>query len=114
MDREKRIMDEVNKTMELMDHQKILGENPFFYTRLKARMSEISIKPVSRSYKFLVAASPVGLLLLLLINIFTALYVVRSDNSSSAAVDNSKVKNEITSGYRFDQNCYIYNIKIRK
>lgn len=114
MDREKRIMDEVYKTMQIMDNQKILTENPFFYTRLKARMSGLSVNQVSRSHRLATALKPVGLLLLLLMNIFTALYVVKSGNSTettTAAAATSSANSEIVKSYRFDQNCYIYNIK---
>lgn len=114
MDREKRIMDEVYKTMQVMDNQKILDENPFFYTRLKARMSELSTRRVSTSQKVMIAIRPVGLLLLLLMNIFTALYIVKAESNNdtnTASASENSVTSEIAKSYRFEQNCYIYNVK---
>jgi hypothetical protein len=112
MDKESRILEEVRKTLQIMDGQKTLEANPFFYTRLKARLAGYRAAKVSGSVRIMAALKPAGLLLLLLMNLLTALYVVRSTrDENKATAENSSVKSEITKDYRFDQNCYIYNIK---
>lgn len=113
MDKETRINEEVDKTMGILDNVKILKGNPFFYTRLKARLEGVTGIQPGPEKRLFIALRPIGLILLLLLNIFTAVYIVNEKQTTTASSTNEsgKISSGITDEYRFDKNCYIYNIK---
>ncbi len=68
MDRQKRIEKEINKTLDAFDLAEKLPHNPYFFSRLQARMEE---KPKEKMV--FATLRPVLLASLLVINIITAI-----------------------------------------
>ena len=83
MNKEKRIMEEVNKTLQLMDGIKNLEANPFLYTRLKARLEHRELKKASPVKSFALAARQAGFALLFVVNILTAYYFFDSNDTAA-------------------------------
>jgi hypothetical protein len=110
MNKDQRIIDEVNKTLNVMDNIRNLDENPFFYTRLKARLEGKSGRSVSPLQKFVVVLRPVGLAALFLVNIFTAVYFLNGNrlNTQTASAESTTIKSQLTEDFRFSQSSYIY------
>jgi hypothetical protein len=110
MYKDQRIIDEVNKTMNVMDNIRNLEGNPFFYTRLKARLEGKLDNKFSLLQKFVMILRPIGIVALFLINIFTAVYLLNGNRltAKTASAEATTIKTQITEDFRFSQNSYIY------
>ena len=87
MNRKEKIEQEVQKTLECINQAERLKSNPFFYTRLKAKIDDLhSQKQKIRGWEFAWGVLKPGLLLLIIIlNIFTAiLFLKNRDNEYSS------------------------------
>lgn len=111
MDKEKRILDEVKKTISLLDDVINIEPNPYLFTRVKAQIDSKSYKlnranenPVFRLTKQLVFA------LLILFNIYTIINFITSDGQTSATRDQyiKNVKSEYFLDYNVD---YLANLE---
>lgn len=111
MDKEKRILDEVKKTISLLDDVINIEPNPYLFTRVKAQIDSKSYKlnranenPVFRLSKQLVFA------LLILFNIYTIINFITSDGQTSATRDQyiKNVKSEYFLDYNVD---YLANLE---
>ncbi len=98
MDKEEKILSEIEKTLNSISDLPKLEANPFLFTRIKAQMQKNNILPGSK-VKTDFILKPVTLIVILLINIITiAFYLGASNNqySESSALLNS-MKNDYTS-----------------
>ena len=79
MKKEKRIFEEVDKTLNLFEQLPELEENHFLYTKIKANSN---LKKFSSSKKTIFALKPVVIAIIILINILTITLFYQSSNSS--------------------------------
>ena len=79
----KRVAVEVEKTMNLLEDPQLIAADPFFYTRLKARMDS-SDKAVRKSNSVISFLRPAFLLLFAVMNIFTIYYIFKQDSVVTA------------------------------
>jgi hypothetical protein len=88
--KDERILEEVEKTLNSIESLPKLESNPFLYTRLKSRIARESISTGNEKNK-LAILKPVGLALILVINIITAIYFfdVNGKTQSSNTLVNS-------------------------
>ncbi len=110
MEKEKIILNEVKKTISLLDDVKNIEPNPFLYTRIKAQIDSKSYElnrekenPVFRLAKQIVFA------LLILFNIYTIINFITTDEQTSVARDQyiKNVKSEYFLDYDID---YLANL----
>jgi hypothetical protein len=84
-ERKEQIDKEVEKTLQQLDRFERLGNDPFFYTRLQAQLKSVRNQPVpfglvSSIGRYL---RPAFLVLLLFLNLVSALIVFQNRNSSA-------------------------------
>lgn len=92
MEREQKIAQEVEKTLELLEHAEKLKPNPFFYTRVQARIQETEKKPAWQWLPGIL--KPVFLAILLTVNIITAVYFMSADKLQTTSSVRSELKSE--------------------
>ncbi|MDP3582642.1 MAG: hypothetical protein Q8S39_11965 [Ignavibacteria bacterium] len=98
MNKEDKILAEVEKTLSTIDGLPKLEANPFLFTRVKARIESESIKHASK-VKTDIVLKPVTLALILVINIITAVYFIgfgSSNVSGASVVDTMKQEYGVT------------------
>ena len=98
MNKEEKILLEVEKTLNAIDSLPKLESNPFLFTRIKARISNESIK-VGSVEKTEFVFRPVTIALLLILNIVTAVYFIGFGNNSTTGtslVDKMKQEYGVT------------------
>jgi len=95
-----KILEEVEKTLNSFDHIPKLEENPFFFSRLKARIENNSITQVKEKAMGYVL-KPVALVMILLINIITAVYFFKIN--TVAQNTQSSLVNVLSKDYQLDQ-----------
>ena len=78
MDRKKKIEEEIARTLEEFDRVERLPEDPYFYTRLQARLRERFTEKTG----FFKLLRPAIVTALLLLNIVTAFFYLSTDTSS--------------------------------
>ena len=81
MENEKRILDEVEETLQSLDKISNLNANPFLYTRIKAKIGNKAPGSVKNPGKNFILR-PVILVIILLINIITAVVFIKSVNNT--------------------------------
>ena len=79
MENEKRILEEVEKTLRALDDMPKLAANPFLFTRIQAALPS-GVVPARKGA--LLKLEPYALALIVILNIFTAIYVIKSNTSS--------------------------------
>ena len=111
MDNEQKILDEVKKTISLLDDVKNIEPNPYLYTKIKAQIDSKSYElnrtkenPVFRLAKQFVFA------LLILFNIYTIINFITTVEQTSVARDQyiKNVKSEYFLDYDVD---YLANLE---
>lgn len=111
MEKEKIILDEVKKTISLLDDVKNIEPNPFLFTRIKAQidsknyeLNRTNESPVFRLTKQLVFA------LLILFNVYTIINFITADELTSIAREQyiKNVKSEYFLDYDVD---YLANLE---
>lgn len=115
MNRNKKIIEEVNKTISLLDKVEIIEANPFLLTRIKAELEANNKKPKLKFYEiFLKVLSPVIIALLLLVNIYSALSFVKAQETTEKARQQQYI-NYIVSEYSLNQvNDYLTNYEVKE
>ena len=94
MEREKRILDEVEKTLNALDNVSKLDENPFLYTRLKLLIEKEHSESFNPKMKDFIL-KPAVLVIILIINIITALFFLQVTGSKqSTATLSEQLKND--------------------
>ena len=83
MTKKEKIEQEVQKTFESFGQAERLKSNPFFYTRLKARIDDLhSQKQKTRGWEFAWGIlQPALFLLIIVLNIFTATLFLKNRNN---------------------------------
>jgi len=79
----KRVTIEVDKTMSLLEEPQYIATDPFFYTRLKARIDSYD-RALKAHKSFNTLLQPVFLLLLVAVNVFTLYYIFKQDSAAEA------------------------------
>lgn len=98
MNKEDKILAEVEKTLNAIDSLPNLDANPFLFTRIKARIEKESIKHASK-VKTDFVLKPVTLALIIVINIITAVYFIGFGSgkvSDASIVDTMKQEYGVT------------------
>lgn len=98
MKKEKRILEEVDKTLNLFDELPVLEENHFLYTKIKATLNYKSYPSKQKSF---FALKPVAIALIIIINIITIAFFFQS-LSSSYSKEESLIKS-LKSDYKINQ-----------
>ncbi len=83
MEREKRVLEEVDKTLRVFDELPTLDANPFLFTRLQARLAAENI-PEGLNWSSYPKLKPVGLVLIVILNIVTALHFFGGQGQDSS------------------------------
>ncbi len=108
MNKDKRITDEVEKTLRAMDDIKNLESNPFLYTRIKAEMESKNIKQAPAKSKSRSVLKPVLFLIIILFNLFTAVYYLYPSHSAETqSYTVTSLSKIISQEYGFNKNYYI-------
>jgi uncharacterized membrane protein len=100
MKREKRILEEVEKTLQAFDLIPELDANPFLFTRIRAQRDKSEIIK-SGKVSHINIVKPLLLFLLIIINILTAIYSLSSVTAKSA--DNSSLIEILDQNYNIDR-----------
>jgi len=102
MKSKEKIGDEVEKTMEAFDNLEDIEENPYLFTRIKAEFGA-SPENIKKGLSGLIL-KPAVLILILLLNIFTVLYVMNNNElTTTAEVNYSSI---ISSEYSLSHSYY--------
>jgi hypothetical protein len=104
MEREKRILEEVEKTLNSIDNISKLETNPFLFTRIKARIVDNSVEQI-REGKTGFVLKPAVLILLLVINIVTAVFFF-SNSTGQVTSANTNLVESLTEDYQYSQTEY--------
>lgn len=106
MEREKQILEEVEKTMNSFESLPKLESNPFLFTRIKARIQSEGIKRTKKaSVEFIFR--PATLAIILILNIATAVYFFGTSSKSSSASLEETLKSEYSSHQIQLENYYL-------
>ena len=98
MEHEQKIIREVEKTLELLEQAERLRPNPFFFTRVQARIRE---KKKELAWQALPGIlKPVLLAILLAVNIFTAVYFVSTNKVKTSSSVRTELKSEFAQEFR--------------
>jgi len=110
MDREEKILSEVDKTLRVMDDLKNLDGNPFIYTRIKSRLETQAYAAPSPWQKIAVLLRPIGLITLFLLNIYTAFCFINQGRSQTEVktTDTSNILSKLSEKYSYDKNLYFF------
>lgn len=106
MNRKAKIEEEVQKTLACFDQAEPLKANPFFYTRLKARIDELDGQKARAKNREFVAGilQPTLLTFVVAVNVFTAVifFTQKSEENSNRA----QLLNAFASEMTLDTNEY--------
>ncbi len=84
----KKIEEEVRKTMDLLDEKDSTEINPFFYTRVKAKLDEIENKnTVKESGYVQLVLKPAFLALIISLNIVSGYFLLKEEEQSLSRED---------------------------
>jgi hypothetical protein len=82
MEKENRILEEVDKTLRALDDLPKLEANPFLFTRIQAALAS-GATPARK--RLLAKLEPYALALIVILNIFTAVYMIESKAGTSSS-----------------------------
>lgn len=101
MDKEKRLQEDVEKTLEMMDRMESLEAGPYFYTRLEAKLH--SREKEKRHWEL----KPVLLTLLIVINVVSAVFfLVESINTRTGREEYQTNISTFLEDYSLNRNTY--------
>ena len=126
VDKQKRLHEEVKKTLEIMDRWEDIETGPFFYERLRSEITRrqgqrrrwsprkwIPAIPDIRDLFRPLAPRPVFLVLLILLNVVTALLFLAQPLTQSGTVESGTIRDDRSAGntmwiedYSLDRNTY--------
>jgi hypothetical protein len=98
--KETSIEKEVEKTLQSFDRLQPLAHNPYFYTRLKARLKEV--KQRKAGWRPVLILRPVLVVLLALVNVYAAVLIW--DNGNDTQTDREAYVSALASEYALEQN----------
>jgi hypothetical protein len=99
MDKEKKISEEVEKTLCAFDNDNILEANPFLITRINAEIAE-RMKQRKKVFSFNIGMSQALMILVFLINLITLVYFY--DKSEKQNLQ-EKLVTQLKEEFQFDQ-----------
>lgn len=102
MQNEDKINEEVEKTLNALDEQEYLDGNPYLFTRLQAEIE--SPKLEARGFLFGKVLRPAILLIIVIFNILTGVYLIDSANQTSTSVEQqyfSKISSEYSLSHSY-------------
>lgn len=99
MERQQKIAQEVEKTLDLLEHAERLTPDPFFFTRLQAQIKEKQKKQAWRELTAIL--KPVFLVVLLTVNIITAVYLMGTARYRATSSAHSELKSEFAKEFGF-------------
>ncbi len=76
MNKQNKIKNEIDKTLDLFDKKESLPPNPYFYTRVKQRLNEKSKK----KFSVFSVLKPAFFTILIALNVTTAIWYTNSDS----------------------------------
>lgn len=101
MKKEDKIREEVEKTLSAFDNIGNLEDNPYLFTRIKAELKSSRVKGMATGWDIL---RPAILLVILIINAFTAIYIM--SNNTMSAPSNHNYLSAISSEYSINHSYY--------
>lgn len=101
MDREEKIREEVEKTINAPGHMAKLEASPYLFTRLKAGIENLNEGKQKVSIFQSGILKPAALLIFLLLNAFTSFYIINSNTETSTS--RQKYISAISSEYNLNQ-----------
>lgn len=104
--KKKKIDEEVEKTLKLMDNVEKLETNPYLYTRIKAQLSENKNTNVQKKESLAVKLMPAFFVLLVLFNFYSLFDLVTSGSGGDETEFRTEVLQEISSEYMLSQSSY--------
>jgi hypothetical protein len=105
MKREQKIMQEIEKTLDLFERPERLKPNPFLYSRVQAQLDSLKVRKT-----WLALLKPVFLALLLTLNILTAVYFFSNGNNQGTSTFRSELKSEFVQEYGLEANTNEYSL----
>ncbi len=113
MNKKKKIEQEVEKTFRCFDHPEKLADNPFFYTRVKARIEKRGQQTDRNLWPFgWKILKPAFLVLIVVLNIFTITSYFTADQSKTSEHD--QLLKTFAQEFALDQSNYNPNFLISK
>lgn len=100
MKENRKISEEIEKTLNSLDGLQNLESNPYLYTRLKTRIEENSARS-KPSFLHKPELKPLLFLLLLIINVITTVYFLESNKTSDTA--KSSLIKSLKQDYQIDK-----------
>jgi len=111
MDKQKQIQQEVDKTLETMNHMETLEAGPYFYTRLESKLK--SSKREKRYFRIPniwtilnEGLKPAFIIILILINVISALFFLMKSPNRQSRIENSINFSFILEEYSLNPNTY--------
>ncbi len=104
MEREKEILNEVEKTLNSFDDDIVLKENPFLFTRIRSGMQDKSEK-VKKESLFHLGLNKAILILVLLVNIITLVYYYNEGSKSNLQ---EQMAAQLENDFKIEQSQNIY------
>ncbi len=109
MDKRKRVQEEVEKTMSLLDRVENLEAGPYFYTRVEARLRQIEREEKTKQPGIfgVRVLKPALLVLLLIVNLFSAVFfLVESGDTGQAEKKYRSYVSQLVGEYWPSQDTY--------
>jgi len=114
MNKKEKIEQAVQKTLDSFDQAERLKSNPFFYTRLKARIEELDAQRMQPKGWEIArgVVKPALLLLIIALNIFTATLFFKNRNNESSSRE--QLLNSFAQELALDSSQYNPNLLINE
>jgi hypothetical protein len=103
MKKEEKIREEVEKTLSAFDKIESIDENPFLFTRIQSEIENLKFNKKGLSLRGNII-QPVILFLILIINIFTAVFFLSAKNETAST--NQTYLSAISSEYSINHSYY--------
>ncbi len=118
MGKQKRLRDEVDKTLGIMDQMEPLDAGPYFYTRLQAKLHSLEKEKKKWLPHFLESAGliyvkklrPVMLALLIGINVISAVFFLVESKSTRSGEKDQAILSAFVKDYSLNRNTYDTNV----
>ena len=101
MKKEEKIIEEVEKTLNVFDNIENLEENPYLFTRIQSEIESLPVKE-KRTLSGNILR-PAILFLILIVNVFTAVFFLNSDSETSTTKQTylSAISSEYSIGHSY-------------
>ena len=108
MDKMKRVEEEIEKTMDLLDNVGKLEPNPYLFTRIKTRLDERGEKntQLKEEGSFAVKLLPALMVLLVVFNFFSIIDFVSSDKTEVSVDNRTEYIQQLGDEFMLNQSSY--------